>query len=93
MCGYSIDIFTEEEAQSPVRSKRMKYLTTRDQVCPNCINTIGKCERIDAGEDEIPVMRVEVDEGEKAAFREYCREKGYAAATKYTLDEFRRGKK
>ena len=93
MCGYSIDIFTEEEAQSPVRAKRMKYLTTRDQVCPNCINTIGRCERVDAAEDEIPVMRAEVNEDEKSSFGEYCREKGYAVGTNYALKEFREGTK
>ena len=88
VCGYSIDIFTEEESTGPARSKRMKYLMTRDQVCPNCINTIGKCERVDAEEDNIPVIRVEVAGGLKQKFIEFCRKNGYAVGSKYALDHF-----
>lgn len=89
ICGYSIDVFTEAEATSPVRSKRLKYLTTRDQVCPNCVNTIAKCERIDAEESEIPIIRTQVPDGLKNGLIEFCRSKGYAVATDYALSDFR----
>lgn len=93
ICGYSIDVFTEAEATSPVRAKRLKYLTTRDQVCPNCVNTIAKCERIDAEENEIPIIRTQVADGLKSDLIKFCREKGYAVATDYALSDFRGDKK
>ncbi|MGC8645146.1 MAG: hypothetical protein ACP5UO_02615 [Thermoplasmata archaeon] len=93
ICGYAIDLFTEEESQNPVRSKRMKYLMTRDQVCPNCINAIPKCEKIEAPENEVPIIRVEVGDGEKGPFSQFLKSKGYIVGTKYALEEFRGGKK
>lgn len=87
MCGYSIDIIKEEELQNPVRAKRLRYLTTRDQVCPNCINTIAKCEKVETEEEGIPVIRVAVDEGNKAKLIDFCRKNGYAVATDYALNE------
>jgi uncharacterized Zn finger protein (UPF0148 family) len=93
ICGYAIDVFTEEEAQNPVRSKRMKYLMTRDQVCPNCINAIPKCEKIESDEKDIPVIRVDVTGEEKERFSEFLKNKGYVVGTKYALEEFRGGKK
>lgn len=87
-CGYSIDILKDEEVNNPVRAKRMKYLTTRDQVCPNCVNTIGKCEKIESPEDQIPLPRVEINEG-REKFIEYCRKNGYAVCTDYALERFR----
>lgn len=92
MCGYSIDIMTESEAENPIRAKRIKYLTTRGQVCPNCLNTINKCEKIEASEEEIPVLRIEVDEKEKEKFAEFCRNEGYSVGTEYALQEFRKVK-
>ncbi len=89
VCGYAIDIMRDEEINNPVKAKRLKYLTTRDQVCPNCVNTIGKCERIEAKENEIPVMRVEVHEAEKDKFVDFCRKSGYAVGTAYALNHFR----
>lgn len=89
MCGYSIDIIREEELENPVRAKRLRYLTTRDQVCPNCINTIAKCEKVEAKEDDIPVIRASVDEGSKEKLVDFCRKNGYAVATEYTLNELR----
>lgn len=89
-CGYIIDKLTEQEANDPVRSRRLKYLTTRDQICPNCVSTIARCERIDAREDEIPIMRIEVNSEKLDAFKKFCREKGYAVATEYAYREFSR---
>lgn len=89
MCGYAIDIMTEEEANIPVKAKRLKYLTTRDQVCPNCVNTIGKCERVEAEEKDTPILRVDVQEAEKADFVKFCRDHGYPVATKYTMTQFK----
>lgn len=88
-CGYSIDILKEEEVNNPVRAKRLKYLTTRDQVCPNCVNTIGKCEKVESPEGDIPLLRVEINDVGKEKFVEYCREKGYAVCTDYTLERFK----
>ncbi|MEM0141217.1 MAG: hypothetical protein QXN66_04175 [Thermoplasmatales archaeon] len=93
ICGYAIDIFTEEEASNPVRSKRMKYLLTRDQICPNCINVIPKCEKIEANESEIPIIKVELGQDEQNQFSQYLKNKGYVVGTKFALDEFRGGKK
>ncbi|MEM0073338.1 MAG: hypothetical protein QW078_00660 [Thermoplasmatales archaeon] len=93
ICGYAIDIFTEEEASNPVRSKRMKYLMTRDQVCPNCINAIPKCEKIEAAENNIPILRVNIDKAESEQFSRYLKEKGYVIGTEFALNEFRGGKK
>lgn len=90
MCGYSIDIISEEEAANPIRAKRIKYLTTRGQVCPNCLNTVNKCEKIEAPEEDIPVIRIDIGEGEKAKFIEFCRNAGYAAGTKFALQEFQK---
>lgn len=90
MCGYSIDIISEEEAVNPIRAKRIKYLTTRGQVCPNCLNTVNKCEKIEAPEEEIPVIRIEIGDEEKAKFAGFCREAGYAVGTKYALQEFQK---
>ncbi len=92
ICGYSIDIFKEEEATDPVRSKRMKYLLTRDQICPNCINTIAKCEKIQEPDEKIPILRVKPNESETEKFIGYLRTKGYAVGTSYALQEFRGGK-
>lgn len=89
-CGYSIDIVAEEEAQSPIRAKRIKYLTTRGQVCPNCLNTINKCEKIEAAEEDIPIIRANVKETEKEKFQKYCRDNGYAVGTEYALQEFQK---
>lgn len=89
MCGYAIDIMQESEIESPVKAKRLKYLTTRDQVCPNCVNTIGKCEKIEAKEEDTPLLRVTIDEQEKPKFVEYCRSHGYPVATAYTLTQFK----
>ncbi|MEM0156177.1 MAG: hypothetical protein QW597_06235 [Thermoplasmataceae archaeon] len=88
-CGYAIDILSEEELNNPVKAKRLKYLTTRDQVCPNCVNTIGRCERIDAKEEDTPLMRVTIQGQEKAKFAEFCRDHGYAVATEYALNQFK----
>ena len=89
VCGYSIDIMKDEEVSNPVKAKRLKYLTTRDQVCPNCVNTIGRCERIDADEGSIPILRVDVQQQDKGKFMEFCRKSGYAVGTAYALDHFR----
>jgi hypothetical protein len=88
ICGYSIDIMADEEVNNIVRAKRLKYLTTRDQVCPNCVNTIGKCEKIEAKESEIPVIRVVLDENQRSYFTDYCRKNGYAVGTGYALDQY-----
>lgn len=89
-CGFSIDIIEEGGENNPVRAKRIKYLTTRGQVCPNCLNTIGKCERIDAGEDDIPIMRVDLKDPDREKFVEFCRANGYAVGTEYALREFQK---
>lgn len=89
MCGYAIDIMSEEEANSPVKAKRLKYLTTRDQVCPNCVNTIGKCEKVEADEKDIPIIRVEVQDSEKDDFIKFCRDNGYTVGTQYTMTQFK----
>lgn len=89
VCGYAIDIMRDDEINNPVKAKRLKYLTTRDQVCPNCVNTIGRCERIEAKEEEIPIMRVKVPEQENGKFIEFCRKTGYAVATNYALNHLR----
>lgn len=88
MCGYTIDIFSEEDLKSPVRAKRMRYLTTRDQICPNCVNAIGRCEKIDQPEDKIPLLRVTTDDSVKTGLLDFCRKKGYAVATAYALKHF-----
>lgn len=90
-CGFSIDIFKDDEVNIPVRAKRMKYLATRDQVCPNCINTIGRCEKIESPEEGVPLLRVEIEEEGKDKFIEYCRKNGYAVCTSYTLERFKEG--
>lgn len=91
-CGYSIDILKDEEVNNPVRAKRMKYLTTRDQVCPNCVNTIGKCEKIESPEEGIPLLRVQINGEKKEKFIEYCRKNGYAVCTDYTLERYKEAK-
>ncbi len=92
LCGYTIDIFSEEDLKSPVRAKRMRYLSTRDQVCPNCVNAIGRCEKIEAAEQDIPLLRVTADDDVKRGLVEFCRKKGYAVATGYALEHFKEGK-
>jgi len=93
VCGYAIDIFKEDELKSPVREKRLKYLLSRDQVCPNCITTIGKCVRVDESEENIPIFKVNVEEGEKEQLKKFAREHGYVWITEYTLKHFRGEKK
>lgn len=88
ICGYAIDIMQDDEVNNPVRAKRLKYLTTRDQICPNCVNTIGKCERVDSPEENIPILRVDVADDTKTGLIKFCRDNGYVVATKYTLDEY-----
>jgi len=88
-CGYAIDIFKEEELKSPIREKRLKYLLSRDQVCPNCVTTIGKCQRVDASENEIPILKVQIKEEEKDPLIKFARERGYVIITDYTLKDFR----
>lgn len=88
-CGYAIDVFKEEELKSPIREKRLKYLLSRDQVCPNCITTIGRCQRVDASENEVPILKVEVGEGERENLLKFAREHGYILVTEFTLKEFR----
>lgn len=92
LCGYTIDIFSDEDMKSPVRSKRLLYLTTRDQVCPNCVNAIGRCEKIVATDHDIPIIRVTVDDEVKKGLTEFCRKEGYAVATGYALEHFRERK-
>ncbi|MEM0077613.1 MAG: hypothetical protein QW745_01695 [Thermoplasmata archaeon] len=88
-CGYAIDVFKEEELKSPIREKRLKYLLSRDQVCPNCITTIGKCKRIDANESEIPILNVEISENERENLLKFAKERGYVIITEYTVKDFR----
>lgn len=90
VCGYSIDIVSDDEANSPIRIKRIKYLSTRGQVCPNCLNTINRCEKIEAPEDQIPVMRAEIEEKDRSGFVEFCRSNGYAVGTEYAFNEYRK---
>lgn len=91
MCGYTIDIFSEEDLKSPVRAKRLRYLTSRDQVCPNCVNAIGRCEKIEAPEQDIPLVRVSADDNVRKGLLEFCRRKGYAVVTSYALRHFQGG--
>ena len=88
-CGYAIDVFREEELKSPIREKRLKYLLSRDQVCPNCITTIGRCQRVDAQENEIPIIKVDVKEEEREGIIRFAKEHGYVLVTDYTLREYR----
>lgn len=88
-CGYAIDVFKEEELKSPIREKRLKYLLTRDQVCPNCITTIGKCQRVDASENEIPIIKASINEEDKEKILKFAKDHGYIVVTDYTLKEFR----
>ncbi len=92
VCGYAIDIMADDEVNIPVRAKRLKYLTTRDQVCPNCVNTIGRCEKVEAKEEDTPILRVEVQDSEKENFVKFCRDGGYAVATEYTMNHFKEEK-
>jgi hypothetical protein len=91
-CGYSIDVF-EEDKLSPVREKRLKYLLTRDQVCPNCLMSISRCERIEAEESDLPLFKIDVDEAQRAALKDFGKKRGYGAVTEYALKEFKVGKK
>ncbi|HEU13048.1 MAG: hypothetical protein ACP5G5_06665 [Thermoplasmata archaeon] len=88
-CGYAIDVFREEELKSPIREKRLKYLLSRDQVCPNCITTIGRCQRVDAQENEIPIIKADVKEEEREGIIRFAKEHGYVLVTDYTLREYR----
>ncbi len=88
-CGYAIDVFREDELKSPIREKRLKYLLSRDQVCPNCITTIGRCQRVDAQENEIPIIKVDVKEEEREGIIRFAKEHGYVLVTDYTLREYR----
>jgi hypothetical protein len=88
-CGFGIDVFTEMDLKSPVREKRLKYLLTRDQTCPNCIMTFSKCEEITADEGAVPILRAAVPDGDKARVRDFAREKQYVVVTDYTLSRFK----
>lgn len=91
VCGFTIDLFSEEELKSPVREKRLRYLMTRDQVCPNCLTTIGKCQRIEAREEEVPLFKVAVDEAEKEKIKNFAREHGYSTVTDFTVKQYKEG--
>lgn len=87
-CGFIIDIFSKEET-SPVREKRLKYLLTRDQICPNCLLAISKCQKVEAEENDIPSFVVDVEEPIKEAVKKFSKEHGYAVVTQYTIDQFK----
>lgn len=84
-CGFGIEHFTEADLKNPVREKRLKYLLTRDQTCPNCVMTIPKCDEITAEEADLPIFRAEVPEGERAAVLAFAQEKQYIVVTAYTV--------
>ncbi len=90
-CGFAIEAIADTEAANPIRQKRIHYLITRDQVCPNCLNTIGHCEQVTLDENCVPQLKVVVDDAQKKPFSEYLRSKGYVYGTDYALAEFRKG--
>jgi hypothetical protein len=87
-CGFIIDEFGKDDI-APIREKRLRYLLTRDQVCPNCLVSISKCQKVEGEGDEIPVFSVNVDESAKEAVREFSKSHGYGVVTEYTLDQFK----
>jgi hypothetical protein len=87
-CGFIIDEFGKDD-KAPVREKRLKYLLTRDQVCPNCLVSISKCQRVEGEENEIPVFAVSVEESAREAVRTFSKAHGYGVVTEYTLDQFK----
>jgi uncharacterized Zn finger protein (UPF0148 family) len=89
VCGFTIDLFSEEDLKSQVKEKRLRYLMTRDQVCPNCLTTIGKCQRIEAKEEEIPIFKVNVEESEKEKIINFSREHGYSVVTEFTIKQYK----
>ncbi|MGC8497173.1 MAG: hypothetical protein ACP5NL_04145 [Thermoplasmata archaeon] len=89
VCGFTIDSFSEEDLKSPVREKRLKYLMTRDQVCPNCLTTVGKCQRVEAKEEEIPIFKVNVEESEKDKIIIFSKEHGYSVVTDFTIKQYK----
>ena len=88
-CGFTIDIFTAEDATNTVREKRLKYLMTRDQICPNCLVAIYHCQKVEAEESAIPILNVAVGDDEKEKVRAFAKERGYATVTEYTLNHYR----
>jgi formate-dependent phosphoribosylglycinamide formyltransferase (GAR transformylase) len=88
-CGFGIDVFTEADLKNLVREKRLKYLITRDQTCPNCIMTFSKCEEITADESAVPIVRATIQDSDKARVREFAKERQYVVVTDYTLSKFK----
>ncbi len=91
-CGFIIDSFSETDLKKTIRANRLKYLTTRDQICPNCVNTISKCKVIDIKDGELPIFSVDVDGEDRTKIAEFAKKNGYAEVTDYTLKAFKGGK-
>ena len=88
-CGFVIDIFANEELANLVREKRLKYLTTRDQICPNCLVAIAKCEKVEADENDIPILRTTIGDTDKDQLRAFAKEHGYSVVTDFTVNQFK----
>lgn len=90
-CGYVIDIFGKEDEANPIRGKRLKYLLTRDQICPNCLVAIAHCQRVEAEEGAIPIFNVDMDMGadEKEKVRAFAKERGYALVTEFAINQYK----
>ncbi len=74
---------------NPVRVKRLKYLTTRDQVCPNCVKSIGKCQDYDISDSDVPVIKARIDDIDEGKIKEFCKNNGYLVVTEYTIKHFK----
>lgn len=88
-CGYIIDLFGKEDEASPVRGKRLKYLVTRDQICPNCLISIAHCQKVEAEESAIPILNLPAVTEDKEKLRAFAKEHGYAVVTEYTVNQYK----
>ncbi|MGC8608837.1 MAG: hypothetical protein ACP5UV_03075 [Thermoplasmata archaeon] len=91
-CGYIIDVFSENDLKKSIRANRLKYLTTRDQICPNCVNTISKCKTLELNDSDLPIFSANTDGEDKSKIAEFARKSGYAEVTDYTIKAYKGGK-